>query len=80
MHVYDIASELYNEMLVSYFTKYEKFSNEKIKKIGPKYDLTNLMLNACDSKRWFTEKHVNDSKLKGDRKEALDDVPRLERL
>ena len=78
--MYDIASELYNEMLVSYFTKYEKFSNEKIKKIGPKYDLTNLMLNAYDSKRWFTEKHVNDSKLKGDRKEALDDVPRLERL
>ena len=67
-------------MLVSYFTKYEKFSNEKIKKIGPKYDLTNLMLNSYDSKRWFTEKHVNDSKLKGDRKEALDDVPRLERL
>ena len=67
-------------MLVSYFTKYEKFSNEKIKKIGPKYDLTNLMLNSYDSKRWFTEKHVNDSNLKGDRKEALDDVPRLERL
>ena len=67
-------------MLVSYFTKYEKFSNEKIKKIGPKYDLTNLMLNSYDSKRWFTEKHVNDSKLKGDRKEALDDVPRLKRL
>ena len=78
MHVYDTASELYNEMLVSYFTKYEKFSNDP--KYDPKYDLTNLMLNAYDSKRWFTEKHVNDSKLKGDRKEALDDVPRLERL
>ena len=65
-------------MLVSYFTKYEKFSNDP--KYDPKYDLTNLMLNAYDSKRWFTEKHVNDSKLKGDRKEVLDDVPRLERL
>ena len=39
-----------------------------------RYEATNLMLNTYDYKGWFAEKELDDSTLKGDEKEELDDV------
>ena len=70
----DTVSKSYNEMIGVYFDEYQEFSNPKIKKMDPKYEATNLMLNTYDYKVWFAEKEFDDLTLKGDEKEELDNV------
>ena len=42
--------------------------------MDPKYEATNLMLNTYDYKGCFAEKELDNSTLKDDEKEELDDV------
>ena len=67
--MYDAASKLYDE------------SNAEIKKMDPKCETTNLMLNTYGYKGWLPEKELDYSTLKGYEKEELDDgvsMPKLE--
>ena len=48
MHVYDTASELYNDLLENYLDKYNDLSNSRTKMMDPKYNPTNSVLDTFD--------------------------------
>ena len=52
--MYDTISELYNDLLGTYFDEYNELSNHKRNKIDPKYKLEELFLKkiiiVCDQK------------------------------
>ena len=52
--MYDTISELYNDLLGTYFDEYNELSNHKRNKIDPKYKLKELFLTkiiiVCDQK------------------------------
>ena len=77
--MYDKASELYNEMLETYLMNVMIYQLLK-KKINPKYNPNNIILDTCGYKKWY-EEESNDSIIK-DNEEELDDLlsmPLLER-
>ena len=67
--MYDTASDLYNDVLETYFDKFNVFSEVKIKKMNRKYNPTNLILNTYDYKEWFREEELDDKKIKTDEEE-----------
>ena len=68
INVYDIASELCNELLEIYFDGYNGLSDVKRKKINLKYNPVNLMLDTYDYKKWYKEES-DDSTKKNDEEE-----------
>ena len=70
--MYDTASDLYNDVLETYFDKFNVFSEVKIKKMKRKYNPTNLMLNTYYYKEWFREEELDDKKIKTDEEEIAD--------
>ena len=68
INVYDIASELCNQLLVIYFDEYNGLSDVKRKKINLKYNPVNLMLDTYDYKKWYKEES-DDSTKKNDEEE-----------
>ena len=51
--MYDTFSELYNDLLETYFDEYYDLSDAKKNKIGPKYDPANLTLDEYDYNKWY---------------------------
>ena len=52
--MYDTFSELYNDLLETYFDEYYDLSDAKRIKIGPKYDPANLTLDEYDDyNEWY---------------------------
>ena len=68
INVYDIASELCNELLEIYFDGYNGLSDVRRKKINLKYNPVNLMLDTYDYKKWYKEES-DDSTKKNDEEE-----------
>ena len=61
--MYDNASELYNDYLEVYF---DTFSEIKKRKLGNKYDPTNLFHETYNYETWFQNKESSDTKTKSD--------------
>ena len=55
--LYDTSSELYSDLLETYFDKYDDLSNVKRSKINHKYDSANLTLGEYDYSQWYKEKN-----------------------
>lgn len=53
MNVYDVASRIYNELLGIYLDRWEEDSDDKIKKMNPKYDPFNSTLDMQHYTEWF---------------------------
>ena len=53
MNVYDTASKLYNDLLEIYFDEYNDLSDVKRKKMDPKYNPANLILDTYNYTNWF---------------------------
>ena len=68
INVYDIASELCNQLLVIYFDECNGLSDVKRKKINLKCNPVNLMLDTYDYKKWYKEES-DDSTKKNDEEE-----------
>ena len=68
--MYDNASDLYNYYLEIYLDPYMIFSNNKKRKLGNKYDPTNLFLEIHSYDEWFQNEESVDlshmSPLEGD--------------
>ena len=58
--MYDAASELYNELLGTYFDEYYYLLDSKRKKMEHKYKPKNLFLNAYNYDDWFDIKESTD--------------------
>ena len=56
MNVYEVASELHNELFETYFEECNELSDGKRKNIELKYDLTNLFLKTFNYDLWFENK------------------------
>ena len=50
--MYDSASELYNDLLVTYFDEYNDLSDDKRNKMGPEYKPEELILEGYDYSVW----------------------------
>ena len=64
------SSELYNDLLETYFDEYYDLWDEKGSKIDPKYNPTNLTLDEYDYNEWYKEIELDDSptlELEGDK-------------
>ena len=72
----DKTSKLYNEFLGIYFDEYNYLPDAKRTNMGLKYDPTNLILDAYNYDKWYTEESEY-STAKND-EEKLDDLPPLE--
>ena len=72
----DKTSKLYNEFLGIYFDEYNYLPDAKRTNMGRKYDPTNLILDAYNYDKWYTEESEY-STAKND-EEELDDLPPLE--
>ena len=72
----DKTSKLYNEFLGIYFDEYNYLPDAKRTNMGLKYDPTNLILDAYNYDKWYTEESEY-STAKND-EEELDDLPPLE--
>ena len=72
----DKTSKLYNEFLGIYFDEYNYLPDAKRTNTGLKYDPTNLILDAYNYDKWYTEESEY-STAKND-EEKLDDLPPLE--
>ena len=72
----DKTSKLYNEFLGIYFDEYNYLPDAKRTNMGRKYDPTNLILDAYNYDKWYTEESEY-STAKND-EEKLDDLPPLE--
>ena len=53
MHVYETASELYNDFLEIYLDEQNDLSDGKRKNMDPKYNPTNLMLDIFYYTYWL---------------------------
>ena len=58
----NIASDLYNDLLETYFDEYYDLSDKKRSKIDPKYDPANLEHDECDYSELCKEKWVDENK------------------
>ena len=72
----DKTSKLYNDFLGIYFDEYNYLPDAKRTNMGLKYDPTNLILDAYNYDKWYTEESEY-STAKND-EEKLDDLPPLE--
>ena len=73
-NVYDAASKLDNEVLETYFDKYNELSDAKERNIEVKYDPNNLFLKSYNYSLWFENEESTDREGCAD----LSDMPPVE--
>ena len=60
--MYDAASEIYNELLETYFDEYNELWDAKRKNIDLKYDSNNLFFKTYNYDLWFENKESTKKK------------------
>ena len=61
--MYNTASELYNDLIETYFDENNHLSDAKRSKKYPKYYPTNLALGKYNYSEWYKEKSVDEKEL-----------------